>query len=216
MCSCFRTLILNRLSDLSAITLIRLPLGLPLSLRYNISVVGGVDLLHLTAPLLPGREQCSPTGCQPDQLECLLSSKPCLQRHAHTYTHKNMQTCQAQRLNAYAGLIFPLLAFLWLLHSLCYFLPLLWPSAPSLWDRTLKHLFMFSQTHVLLMITAIYSHAVAFLEIVGSYDIHCALWCNICTLSVQGWWWLTICSLFPVVSQPDPSQEVQTAVSISW
>lgn len=69
-----------------AITLIRLPHCLPLTLYCNISVVQGVDLLHLMAPLVPGREQCSPTGCQPDQLECLLSSKP-----THTRRHAKLR-----------------------------------------------------------------------------------------------------------------------------
>lgn len=66
-------------SCLRAITLI----CLPPSLHGNISAVGGVDLLHLMAPPLPGREQCSPAGCRPDQLECLLGSKP---------THTQLQT----------------------------------------------------------------------------------------------------------------------------
>ena len=60
-----------------------------------------------------------------------------------------------------------------------------------------------------------------FLEFVGSWNIYDTSWCNICTLSLWGSWWLNVyfLSLLSLVSQPCPSQEVQiwqTTIPISW
>lgn len=87
--------------------------------------------------------------------------------------------------------------------------------------NSLSNKVMVWQICVLLMNNAIYSHTVSFLEDVGSWNIHCTLWYNICTLSLQARWW-TINHLFSLLSsvpQPCSSEKVeiwQIPVSISW
>lgn len=125
---------LRPLSDLRVITLICLPLCLRLSVDCSISVVRWVDLLHLTAPLLPGREQCIPIGCQPDQLECLLSSEPC------SNTHKR----QTKKMNAYTDIFHPFVTFFY------YFLLFRDLLAPEI------NPFIFWQIHILPLSNDIY------------------------------------------------------------
>lgn len=64
-----------------------------------------------------------------------------------------------------------------------------------------------------------YSHAVAFLKLAGSWNIHCTPWCDTYTYTLHRWWWLIIYSLLSSVSQSGPRQEVQIrqiAISTSW
>lgn len=62
------------------------------------------------------------------------------------------------------------------------------------------------------MNNAIYSHTVAFLEVVGSWNIHDVISARITMIN-------RLFSRLSSVSQPDPSQEVQIrqiTISISW
>ena len=62
-------------------TFIRPHLSPSLSLYYNISVVQRVDLLHLMAPLLPGRSNVTLLAAS----QTSLSAQPKAHTHAHTH-----------------------------------------------------------------------------------------------------------------------------------
>lgn len=143
LCSSASTVQSHLQSDPSAITLICLPPCLPLD--CGVSVVRRVDLLHLTAPLLLGSQQCSPILAASQASLSVCSA----QRPAHTQVHKNTHRRRLAKPRDWM-LTQTHLAFS-LPHCGSIICSLSMTVSYLLWEGILKHLFMFWQICVLLM-----------------------------------------------------------------